>query len=116
MKIIHYSEVTGKKFNADPAKNVTGRLLIGKEDKADNFAMRMFELGEGGHTPRHSHDWEHEIFFHEGEGEVFNNGTWIHVSKGFVVFIPGGEEHQIRNTGETPLKFICLIPSGAPEL
>ncbi|MBW2198527.1 MAG: cupin domain-containing protein, partial [Deltaproteobacteria bacterium] len=38
------------------------------------------------------------------------------VTKGHVIFIPGNEAHQLRNAGEDPLVFACLIPSGAPEL
>ncbi|MFO7666702.1 MAG: cupin domain-containing protein [Desulfobacterales bacterium] len=49
-------------------------------------------------------------------GEVYNNGKWIPVTAGSVVFIPGNEEHQIRNTGSELLVFACLIPSKAPEL
>ena len=116
MKIIHYSEAKSKKFNEGPAKNVTGRVVIGKADEASNFCMRVFKLDKDGHTPRHSHDWEHEIFFHSGEGEIWRDGTWIHVSPGFVAFIPGGEEHQIRNAGDEPLRFVCLVPAGAPQL
>jgi quercetin dioxygenase-like cupin family protein len=78
--------------------------------------MRVFELDEGGFTPRHEHDWEHEIFFHAGSGEVFMDGRWKPVEPGSVVFIPGNQEHQIKNSGGQPLIFVCLIPSGAPEL
>ena len=43
-------------------------------------------------------------------------GDWVPVNPGSVTFIPGNEEHQIRNTGEGKLTFVCLVPSGAPEL
>jgi oxalate decarboxylase/phosphoglucose isomerase-like protein (cupin superfamily) len=38
------------------------------------------------------------------------------VAPGDAVFVPGGEEHQIRNAGTAPLTFLCLIPAGAPEI
>ena len=44
MKIIHYSEAKSKKFNEGPAKNVTGCVVIGKDDEANNFCMRVFKL------------------------------------------------------------------------
>lgn len=78
--------------------------------------MRVFEIAAGGNSPRHSHDWEHEVFVHSGEGEFYGNGKWNPVTAGNVVFIPGNEEHQIRNIGTEKLIFVCLIPSGAPEL
>ena len=116
MKIIHYSEAEPKRFDSDIAKGVTGRLVIGKSDGANNFCMRFFELSEGGHTPKHAHEWEHEIIIHSGNGEVLSQDNWIPVTKGHVIFIPGNEEHQIRNAGEDPLVFACLIPEGFPEL
>ncbi|MDM8524028.1 cupin domain-containing protein [Desulfococcaceae bacterium HSG8] len=116
MKIMHYSEAEPKYFDSDAAKGVAGRVVIGKADGADNFCMRVFELSENGYSPRHSHEWEHEIFVHSGKGEVFCNGEWLSLNPGSVIFIPGSEEHQIRNTGEGKLVFVCLIPSGAPEL
>jgi len=116
VKIIHYSEAEPKNFDGDNVKGVTGRVLIGRSDGAENFCMRIFELAEHGFSPKHSHEWEHEIIIHSGTGEVFSNGDWISVSKGYVLFIPGGEDHQIRNTGKDPLVFVCSIPAGVPEL
>lgn len=116
MKIIHYKEAPAKEFDKPPAKGVTGRVLIGKDDGAPNFCMRVFELKPGGHTPFHAHPWEHEIFCHSGMGEVYRDGQWVPVASGTAVFIPGNQDHQIRNTGPDTLTFICLVPAGAPEL
>jgi len=116
MKIAPYREHEEKVFDTDPAKGVKGRVVIGKRDGATNFCMRVFEITAGGHTPKHSHEWEHEIFFHQGEGEVFKDGTYVPVKAGDIALIPGGEEHQIRNVGQTDLVFVCLIPTGYPEL
>ncbi|NLI81276.1 MAG: cupin domain-containing protein [Deltaproteobacteria bacterium] len=116
MKIQHYKDAPAKYFRNGPAKGVTGRVLIGRDDGASHFCMRIFELEPEGHTPLHSHDWEHEIFFHSGTGEVYREDHWVPVSQGNAVFIPPGETHQIRNTGGDTLAFVCLIPAGAPEL
>jgi len=116
MKVIAYSQEVETRFDNDVAKGVSGRVVIGKADGADNFCMRVFELDPGGFTPKHRHDWEHEIFFHAGQGEVWQDGNWTPVSSGNVAFIPGNEEHQIRNAGDSALTFVCLVPSGAPEM
>ena len=116
MKIIHYADATPYSFESDTVRGVTGRVVVGRADGAANFCMRVFELSPDGHTPLHSHDWEHEIFFHSGNGEVYQDGSWKPVSQGSVAFIPGNERHQIRNSGAQPLVFVCLVPSGAPEL
>ncbi|RLB79522.1 MAG: cupin domain-containing protein [Deltaproteobacteria bacterium] len=116
MKIIHYSEAEPKRFDTDTVKGITGRLVIGKSDGANNFCMRFFELSEGGYSPKHAHEWEHEIIIHSGKGEVLSQDKWIPVTKGHVIFIPGNEEHQIRNASQHSLVFACLIPAGPPEL
>ena len=51
-----------------------------------------------------------------GTGEVLCDGIWVPVKEGHVAFIPGNAEHQIRNAGDKPLMFICVIPSGPPEI
>jgi quercetin dioxygenase-like cupin family protein len=116
MKIIHYSQAETKRFDNGPAKGVTGRVVIGKADGALNFCMRVFELASGGHTPLHTHEWEHEIFIHSGKGVVFQQGKWVDAAPGNVVYIPGNEEHQMKNAGDEPFIFVCLIPSGVAEL
>ena len=116
MKIIHYPQAPVHTFDSHPAKGVAGRVVIGKDDGAKNFCMRIFELSPGGQTPCHAHDWEHEIFVHSGNGQVLRNGSWENVEKANVVFIPGNEEHQFKNTGDETLVFVCLIPAGAPEI
>ncbi len=116
MKIVHTEAPSAVHIDNEVAKGVTGRVVIGAADGAVNFCMRRFDLAPDGHTPRHVHVWEHEIFFHAGQGEVFRSGTWVGVGPGHAVFVPGGEEHQIRNVGSEPLVFLCLIPSGAPEI
>lgn len=116
MKIIHYSEAEPKHFDTDTAKGVTGRVVIGQADGAENFCMRFFELLKGGYSPEHAHEWEHEIIIHSGEGEILCEDKWVPVRQGNVIFVPGHEAHQIRNSGEQPLVFACVIPSGPPEL
>jgi quercetin dioxygenase-like cupin family protein len=116
MKIVTYTEVEPTLYNNAYAKGIAGRVVIGKDDNANNFCMRVFEIAGGGNSPMHSHAWEHEVFIHSGEGEVYGAGKWNPVTAGTVVFIPGNEEHQFRNTGKDPLTFVCLVPSGAPEM
>ena len=116
MKIMNYKNQEPVLIDSDAAKGVSGRVVIGKNDGAENFCMRIFELSEGGFSPRHSHEWEHEIFIHAGEGVVYNDGEWSDISKGSILFVPGNEEHQIKNTGKEKLVFVCLIPSGPPEM
>ncbi len=116
MKIKNYSDIVPTLFHDEPARAVKGRVLIGKDDGAENFCMRIFEIDQNGYTPRHSHEWEHEVFIHSGSGQLYREGEWIQVRPGQAIFIPGNEEHQFKNTGDDPFIMICLVPAGAPEL
>lgn len=116
MKVVNFKEAESQSFNSEIVKNVTGRVVIGKEDGAPNFCMRVFTIGTDGFTPRHSHEWEHEIFVHSGHGQLFQQGKWLDVQAGSVIFIPGNEEHQLKNTANEDFTFVCLIPSGVAEL
>jgi quercetin dioxygenase-like cupin family protein len=116
MKIMPYAQAQATQFASPEAQGVAGRVVIGKNDGAENFCMRVFEFSPGGHTPKHAHAWEHEMFIHAGAGEIYDSGAWQPVKAGNVVFIPPNQEHQIRNTGKDLLVVVCLIPSTAPEL
>ena len=77
-----------------------------------NFAMRIFEVAPGGHTPLHNHPYEHEIFVMDGAGTVWRDGQEVAIKPGDVLYIPADEKHQFKNTvADKPFKFMCLIPA-----
>lgn len=108
--ISHYSQVKAEPVELEGAKDVKVRWLISEREGAPNFYMRLFEVAPGGHSPRHKHDYEHEIFILEGKGVALEGGREEPLKPGSFLFIPPNAEHQLRNTGETALKFLCLIP------
>lgn len=116
MKIFHYASAVPTHVDNEQAKGIAARVVIGKDGGASHFCMRIFEISPGGYSPRHAHAWEHEIFIHSGEGEVYDGRAWQPIRPGTVLFVAPGEEHQVRNTGAEKLIFACLIPSGVPEL
>ncbi|NPA16026.1 MAG: cupin domain-containing protein [Deferribacteres bacterium] len=104
-KEIPFSEVEEK-----GAKGVRIKVLI----DGPHFVMRMFEVEPGGHTPFHSHRWEHEVYVLEGSGKVTIEKEIFPIEKGSVVLVESQEKHQFVNSGKTPLKFLCLIPKNNP--
>jgi quercetin dioxygenase-like cupin family protein len=116
MQLKEYAGVKATHFDNEQAKGIAARVVIGQQDGGNHFYMRVFEISPGGHTPRHTHAWEHEMFVHKGAGEVYGNDRWNPVKPGNVLLIPGNEEHQIRNSGEELLVVVCLVPASAPEL
>jgi quercetin dioxygenase-like cupin family protein len=113
MKIEKCSNIVKKPVEVGGAEGTEIRWLISKEDGAGNFAMRMFEIQPGGCTPLHTHPHEHEIFAVEGEGVFVYEGKEYEFSKDYVIFVPGGSEHQFRNSGDSVLRLLCLIPASA---
>jgi quercetin dioxygenase-like cupin family protein len=114
MKIIHATDIPAAPVTADGAAGATIRELITDREGAPTFAMRLFEVEPGGHTPFHAHGWEHEVFILEGAGELALAGAAHPFAAGDAVFVPGGEEHRFLNTGQATLRFLCLIPVEDP--
>ncbi|MBM4002126.1 MAG: cupin domain-containing protein [Planctomycetes bacterium] len=113
MKVTHYEQVEAQPVSMEGSAGCTVRWLVGERDGAPNFAMRQFEVAVGGHTPRHFHDYEHEVFVLEGAGEVTEGDRRHPLKAGDVVLVKPNEVHQFLNTGSAPLKFLCLIPNSA---
>lgn len=109
MKIFHYNEIEAMEAE-DGASKLKVRWLITKKTGAENFAMRLFEMEPDGHSPLHSHPWEHEVFILEGEGLLVGVEEEKRFVEGDVIFIAPNENHQLKNTGEKTVKFLCLIP------
>lgn len=114
MKLAHYEKIEQQPVNMEGATGCSVRWLISRADGAPNFAMRQFQVEPGGHTPRHQHPYEHEVFVLDGEGIVVEGDDEHPLRAGDVVFVSADEVHQFRNTGSAPLKFLCLVPNSAP--
>jgi quercetin dioxygenase-like cupin family protein len=113
MKIEKSSNIKKLSVDSEGAKDVKIRWLISKEDGAENFAMRMFELQPGGHTPLHTHSHEHEVFIIEGRGVLIFEGEEHEFGPEYVMFVPPDREHRFKNTGDSMLRLLCLIPAYA---
>ncbi|MCW3979881.1 MAG: cupin domain-containing protein [Candidatus Bathyarchaeota archaeon] len=109
-KAIHYSEIGENEVTEDGAESTKIRWLITKNDGAENFAMRFFEMAPKGHSPHHSHAWEHEVFILEGECLVVCGKQQEKVSPGYVIFVPPNATHHFENVGKDSLRFLCLVP------
>lgn len=110
MKHVHYTDIKAEEVDVEGAKDAKIRWLVTKDDGAENFTMRLFDLGPKGHTPLHQHDWEHEVFIVSGSGEIRSKEQSNPIKEGDVIFVPSMEWHQFVNTGEALLQFICVIP------
>jgi len=113
MKIEKSNDIEKSPVGIEGAKDVEIRWLISKDDGAENFAMRMFELQPSGYTPLHTHPHEHEVFVVEGEGVFVYEGKEYQFDRDYVIFVPPNKEHRFKNTGNSILRLLCIIPASA---
>lgn len=109
VRVFSYTDVEAKEAD-EGASKLKVRLLITRDVGAPNFAMRLFEMQPGGHSPLHNHDWEHEVFILEGEGTVVGKEGEKKFKSGDAIFVPPNERHQFKNTGKKLVRFLCLVP------
>jgi quercetin dioxygenase-like cupin family protein len=110
MIVKKYTEVENQEVKMDGVKDTSIRWLIGEETNAPNFYTRLFEMKPGGHTPFHTHPWEHEIYVLEGKAQLNTTEGSIPLEQGSFALVLPGEEHQFENTGDSRFKFLCVIP------
>ena len=96
--------------NQENMSNVTKKILISYKNGWEDYVMRLFEIGPGGHTLKHHHPWPHINYVVEGFGKIFISGKYIDIEKGSFAYISSDEEHQFLNTSDDKLKIICIVP------
>ncbi len=112
-KVIKWKQIEPEIMETDEVKGVKKRVVIGESEGAENFILRVFTLNPKGHSPKHNHPWEHEVFVLRGKGSVLLEDRLEVIEAGVAVFVPEGIEDQFVNTSETDeLEFICVIPKG----
>ena len=90
---------------------VSETWMIGKAEGAQNFAFRYYLLSQGSHSREEQHPYDHGLLILHGEGEVLLEDEWHKVSRGDIVYIKPDLLHQVKNTSEESLGFICVIPA-----
>lgn len=89
--------------------------MLTQKDGAPNFAMRLFEIEPSGHTPKHTHTWEHEVVITSGSGYALKENEMIPIEKNDFIFVPQGLLHQFV-AGDRGMSMVCVIPNeGQPK-
>ncbi len=110
MPVIKYEQMNLAPIVMDKADKVSKAVVIGENEGWDEYAMRVFSIAPGGHTPKHKHDWEHVNYIIKGRGRVEIKGEISEISENDFAFVPPGAEHQFTNPYEEALEFICIVP------
>jgi len=99
MKHMHYLDVKEEQIREAGAHGISLRTIIGAEDGAPNFFMRVLSFEGNSASPRHSHPWEHEAFILSGSGTLEVEGKKEALKKGDFVYIPPNADHCFQTRG-----------------
>jgi len=112
MKINRLEDIEKTKMTMEGAKDVWKQVPISKADGTPNVSIRVFTIKPGGHTPYHTHPFEHLNYVIDGEGAVVTETGEEHpIKKGdFLLMLPD-EKHQYKNSSaKEPMVLICGVP------
>jgi quercetin dioxygenase-like cupin family protein len=107
----HWEEIQPQSYSEADISGVFKHVLIGPEDGAPNFIIRYFKVEPGGFSRLESHPQEHGILILHGSAQIQLKDEITSLGPLDTVFIPGGEVHQLKNTSDDKLGFICVIPA-----
>ena len=108
MKKVSHKDVRGS--SPEGTEGVDFRPLLAENVDPPNFHLRAFDIAPGGHTPLHTHAWEHEVFVVKGTGKIVLEGRSEPLTEGDAVFVEPSELHQFVNDGNELMRMICVIP------
>ena len=101
-------------LSKEGAEKVGVNYIINRPAGAQNFYLTYYSVEKGGHTPLDDHVNEHEVFIMRGKGRVVGADEQHELAPGDAIYIKSNEVHQLVNTGNEPLEFLCV--KGADQL
>jgi len=110
MIVAQEKDVQAMVMESPEVKAAAMKALISPQQGWEGYVMRVIELGEGGYSPRHTHDWPHINYVLEGSGSLHINGKDTAIEAGSYAYVPAGSLHQYKNEGGGMFRFICIVP------
>ncbi len=110
MIVANEKDIHAIAMESPEVKNAAMKALISPKEGWDGYVMRVVELGEGGYSPKHTHQWPHINYVLEGKGSLQIEGKERPVQAGSYAYVPAGSQHQYKNVGTGMFKFICIVP------
>lgn len=103
------NDIKPKTIKLNIESNEYQRLLKRGEETV-SMHSGLITLEPGMSVGKHStKDCEEMIIVLKGSGELqFNSAETIKMKNGFIFYCPPDTEHNVKNTGEKPLKYIYV--------
>ena len=100
------------------AEKTQVQYLVDERQGSNRFALRLYTIQKGGHTPLDQHPYEHHVHVMSGQGLLRQskepNATLLPLKVGDTLFIPSNAIHQFSNNKDEPFTFLCV--KGNPKL
>ena len=94
------------------AKDVKVQYLIDERHGSNLFALRLYAVPKGGHTPLDQHEYEHQVYVLSGRGLLReaeqDRSVLRELHAGDAVFVPSNAIHQFINKHDEPFEFLCV--------
>ena len=92
------------------------QIVVGPDDGARNFAMRVFQLAPGASSNEEEHPHDHGVLIMPGRARVLLGQETHEVGPGDVVWVSPNERHRFDCVGPEMLQFLCVVPGwGEPD-
>ncbi len=116
--IVNAASVPMENLGKKGSERVSVSYLVDERQGSERFALRLYSVEKGGHTPIDRHEYEHQVYVLTGQGLLKQSGDkaaalqTLHT--GDTVFIPSNAVHQFINDRDEPFVFLCV--KGSPSL
>ena len=101
MKITNLDNIPKVKVDMEGAKDAYKQVPISKDDGSSLFSFRVFTIEPKGHTPFHTHPFEHLNYIISGQGILVAENDKEHkIKKGDFALVASNEKHQYRNDSD----------------
>jgi quercetin dioxygenase-like cupin family protein len=116
--LVNPANVTVEEFERKGAEKVQVQYLIDDRHGSERFALRLYTVQRGGHTPLDRHEYEHQVYVLSGNGLLKQSEEPVSalraLKQGDTIFIPSNAVHQFSNAENEPFVFLCV--KGNPKL
>lgn len=118
--IVHERDLAPVTGESPDGAFVVHRKQLGRESGGRALGCGLIEVPPGKKAWPHHYHWANEeaMYVLSGEGTVrLADGEWPIAAGDYVTFLRGPEGvHQVRNTGEVPLRFLMLSTMVDPDV
>lgn len=108
--MVYWKNERDVKIYSPPGHEGTfNRRLVGPAEGIENLEVIIGEMEPGGLADPHFHeDMEQIMYILEGKMHIVINEKEAVLSKGDVIWIPKMAMHEVKNIGESLLRFVLM--------